>query len=78
MKGAHLLDPRTGAAAPRRDRVWALAPNAAVADALSTAFFVMTDPEITAFCAAHPEIGAAFHVTAGRLAVLGPLALPTA
>lgn len=73
VKGAHLMDPRTGAAAPRRHRVWALAPNAAVADALSTAFFVMADPEIASFCVAHPEIGAAFHRPDGSLSCVGAI-----
>jgi hypothetical protein len=34
-------------------------PGAAVADALSMAFFVMTDGEVAAFCAGHVGIGAA-------------------
>ncbi|MFZ5494896.1 MAG: FAD:protein FMN transferase [Verrucomicrobiota bacterium] len=74
VKGAHLIDPRTGRPAARTRRVWALAPNAAVSDALSTAFFIMEAPEITAFCLAHPEIGAAFPNPDGVLTRLGPLA----
>lgn len=58
VKGEHLIDPRTGLPASRTTRVWSFAPTAAVADALSTAFFVMSDPEIAAFCAARPEFGA--------------------
>lgn len=58
VKGAHLVDPRTGTAATRTQRAWALAPTAAQADALSTAFFIMTEAEVAALCAAHPTIGA--------------------
>lgn len=65
VKGAHLIDPRTGQPAPRADRTWALAQSAALSDALSTAFFVMDDTEIAAFCAAHPEIGAAIATPRG-------------
>lgn len=54
---AHLVDPRTGLlAAPRRGNVRVVAPTAAEADALSTAFCVMSDAERAAFLAAHPEI----------------------
>ena len=58
VKGSHLIDPRTGAPAPRNTRAWALAPNGAQADALSTAFFVQTESDVAALCAAHPAIGA--------------------
>lgn len=59
VKGPHLIDPRTGEPATRTARAWAFAPNAAQADALSTAFFLMNEAEIAALCAAHPQIGAA-------------------
>lgn len=58
VKGAHLVDPRTGQPARRTQRAWALAPRAAVADALSTAFFVLEEAEVAAFCAEHPHLGA--------------------
>lgn len=73
VKGAHLLDPRTGAPAPRMNRAWAFAPSAALSDALSTAFFVLSDPEVAAFCAAHPEIGAAVSSPDGALKIHGAL-----
>ncbi|MBL9190390.1 MAG: FAD:protein FMN transferase [Opitutaceae bacterium] len=73
VKGDHLIDPRTGAPAPRTTRTWALAPTAAQADALSTAFFVMPEPEIAALCAAHPQIGAALTDPAGGLTLHGAL-----
>ena len=73
VKGAHLIDPRTGGPAARTDRAWALAPGAGLADALSTAFFVLSDTEIAAFCAARPEIGAAVVTGGGRLVAHGAL-----
>jgi FAD:protein FMN transferase len=73
VKGAHVIDPRTGAAAPRLNRTWALAPSAAQSDALSTAFFVMNEAEIAAFCAEHPNIGAAVVAPGDDLIVHGAL-----
>jgi thiamine biosynthesis lipoprotein len=46
VKGRHIYDPRTGQAAQQRVRAWATAPEAAVSDALSTAFMVLTEAEI--------------------------------
>lgn len=73
VKGAHLIDPRTGAPAARTTRTWALAPNAAQADALSTAFFVMLEAEIAALCVAHPQVGAALTAPGDELIVHGAL-----
>jgi thiamine biosynthesis lipoprotein len=74
VQGAHVIDPRSGAPAPRTSRTWAAAASAAVADALSTAFFVMGETEIAEFCVAHPETGAAVGRSDGRLAIHGILA----
>jgi thiamine biosynthesis lipoprotein len=74
VQGAHLIDPRTGAPAPRTTRAWALAPTAALSDALSTAFFVLQASELAAFCTAHPSIGAACVVSDTQLAAHGTLA----
>jgi len=57
-KGNHIIDPRTGRPAQRAFRAWAAAPTAAVADALSTAFMVMDQEEIRAFCREHPQVAA--------------------
>ena len=73
VQGEHLFDPRTGAAATRTTRTWALAPTAAQADALSTAFFVMPESEIAALCAAHPQIGAALAGAGDSLVLHGAL-----
>jgi thiamine biosynthesis lipoprotein len=43
--GHHILNPRTGEAAGRINRAWALADNAAESDALSTACMVWDDAE---------------------------------
>jgi FAD:protein FMN transferase len=58
VRGLHLVDPRTGLAGSPYARVWAAAPTAAVADALSTAFFLMTEPEIRAYCDLRPQVSA--------------------
>lgn len=73
VQGAHLIDPRTRTPAPRTTRTWALAPQAALADALSTAFFVQTEPDVAALCAAHPTIGAALTGPDETLVVHGAL-----
>ena len=46
VKGAHILDPRTGRPALRQNRAWVLADTAAESDALSTACMVLTEPEL--------------------------------
>jgi len=57
IKGAHVIDPRTAKLVDMRRIIrWAVAPNAALADALSTAFMVMNRKEITAFCRHYPEV----------------------
>lgn len=54
----HILDPRTGRPAEQVISSTVLAPNAALADALATAFYVMSVEETAEFCARHAEIGA--------------------
>lgn len=46
VKGAHILDPRTGQPALRKNRAWVLADTAAESDALSTACMVLSEPEL--------------------------------
>ena len=46
VKGKHIVDPRTGQPAEERPRAWALAPTAAVSDALSTAAMVLSESEL--------------------------------
>ena len=54
VKGAHILDPRTGHPVPGPYRAWALHPCAAVADALSTAWMLLGPDEIGQACRALP------------------------
>ena len=54
----HILDPRTGWPAEGVLSVTVLAPTAARADALSTAFYVMGPRAAVAWCREHPEIAA--------------------
>jgi thiamine biosynthesis lipoprotein len=58
VRGAHIIDPRTGRPAEGKFRTWALAATAAEADALSTAFMVMADDEVADYCRLHPGIEA--------------------
>jgi thiamine biosynthesis lipoprotein len=59
VKGNHIMNPRTLQPMPvRPERVWASAPTAALSDALSTAFTVMTRQETTALCARFPDVDA--------------------
>jgi thiamine biosynthesis lipoprotein len=77
VKGPHLVDPMTQQPAWRTHRVWAAAPTAAVADALSTAFFVMSDFEVEVYCAAHQDAGAALTMEEGPLLCFGVLGIPS-
>ena len=54
----HILDPRTGWPAVGLLSSTAIAPLAATADALATAFYVMGLPAAERYCEAHPEIAA--------------------
>lgn len=58
VKGSHIIDPRAGRPAEGRFRARALAPTAALADALSTAFMIMGDGEVRSYCRRYPGISA--------------------
>jgi thiamine biosynthesis lipoprotein len=58
VKGRHILDPRTGQPAKGHLAAWASHPSAALADALSTAFMVMSTEEVKTFCDHNPEVWA--------------------
>jgi thiamine biosynthesis lipoprotein len=60
----HILDPRTGAPAEGPASVTVLAPTAAEADALSTAFYLLGIDAVAAYVTEHPEV-AAIIVAAG-------------
>jgi thiamine biosynthesis lipoprotein len=71
----HILDPRTGWPVEGMLSVTVVAPTAAAADALSTAFYVMGLDAAAEYCRAHTEIGAILvpPLTEGR--TLTPLIL---
>jgi len=52
----HIIDPRTGWPARSVLSVTAIAPTAAEADALSTAFYIMGSAAARAHCERHPEV----------------------
>lgn len=54
----HILDPRSGWPAEGVLSACAIAPTAAEADALSTAFYVMGVEATAEYCRVHPQIGA--------------------
>jgi thiamine biosynthesis lipoprotein len=54
----HILDPRTGWPAEGLYSATVIAPTAAEAEGLSTAFYVMGPEAVGEYCAARPEIGA--------------------
>jgi thiamine biosynthesis lipoprotein len=56
-KLGHLLDPRTGWPAEGIEQVSVVAPTAAEADALSTAFFVHGVEPAARFCRTRPDVG---------------------
>ena len=55
-KHGHILDPRTGRPVEGLLSVTVLAPTAALADALSTAFFVLGLEKAREYCDNHPEV----------------------
>lgn len=57
-KLGHILDPRTGWPASGIASASVLAPSAAEADALSTAFYIGGIERAERYCSAHPDIGA--------------------
>lgn len=58
QKFGHILDPRTGRPAAGIASATALAPTAAEADALATAFYVLGIAKTRLYCQTHPGIGA--------------------
>jgi len=58
LQGEHIIDPRTGRPALTHVGAWAICPSAARADALSTAFVVMSTEDVEAYCHAHDDTAA--------------------
>jgi thiamine biosynthesis lipoprotein len=76
IKGTHVMDPRTGLSAQAHLAAWASHPSAAEADALSTAFMVMTTAEVEEYCGLHPEVWALVIIDYGNCKVFNQEALP--
>jgi len=62
----HILDPRSGLPIEGLLSVSAIAPTAAEADALSTAFYVLGPQAVEDYCASHADVGAVFVCPAAR------------
>ncbi len=58
VRGAHIIDPRSARPVSGKLIAWASAPDATTADALSTAFIVMTPDETEQYCQDHPRTSA--------------------
>lgn len=58
VKGGHVLDPKTGLQAEGHKAAWASHSSAAEADALSTAFMVMSTDEVAHYCRSHTTVWA--------------------
>jgi thiamine biosynthesis lipoprotein len=58
LHGGHIVDPRTGRPADRYSATWAMAPLAALSDALSTAFMLMPPNAVRDLCAQWPGVSA--------------------
>ncbi|WP_437190866.1 FAD:protein FMN transferase [Planctomicrobium sp. SH527] len=69
----HLLDPRTGWPAEGLLSVSVIAPTATLAEALSTAFYVMGLDKAVAYCHHHLEAGAILVPPPGRGRILEPV-----
>jgi thiamine biosynthesis lipoprotein len=55
QKGQHIIDPRIAEPAENILAAWSCAPDAGTADALSTAFMIMTKEQVEQYCAEHPD-----------------------
>jgi len=56
QKGQHIINPRTGQPLAGKRAAWAIAPDAATTDAVSTAFMIMAPEEIEKYCKQHNEV----------------------
>ena len=78
VKGQHVLNPRTGRPASNHLAAWAIAPSAAMSDALSTAFMVMTTAEVNSYCRSRVEVAAlVVEKRRGLLRMLGDKVIAT-
>ena len=66
LYGPHIVDGRTSKLAQDALASWAKAPAAALSDALSTAFMVLSPDEVKRYCQKHTDTGAALLAKEGR------------
>ncbi len=57
-KGDHIINPENINILSSKKAVWAIAPDAAITDALSTAFMILSKEQVKAYCQAHPNVSA--------------------
>jgi FAD:protein FMN transferase len=72
VKGPHIKDPGMGAPAAAHLAAWASHPLAAIADALSTAFMVMTTEAVERYCREHPDVWALLITPDGQGHIFNP------
>jgi thiamine biosynthesis lipoprotein ApbE len=78
VKGKHIIDPRTGGPALGHVAAWASHPSATIADALSTAFMVMTTEEVEDYCRHYPDVWALVVRDYGDCRMFGVMPSPKA
>ena len=76
-KGPHIIDPRSGRPVKGVMASWTSAPTAATADALSTAFMVMTPGEVEDYCQGRPDSMALLVLEAGAPGAEGANIVPS-
>ena len=58
QKGPHIIDPRSAQPIKGKKAAWVCAPTAAAADALSTAFMIMSPDQVRQYCSSHSDTAA--------------------
>lgn len=57
-KGRHIIDPRIARPVEGKIAAWSVTPDAAIGDALSTAFMIMAVEDVQAYAQRHPHVAA--------------------
>lgn len=70
----HVIDPRSGWPADLMHSATVIAPTGALADALSTAFYVMGEAAVAEYCREHPDIGTLLVLPGERPGEVRPVA----
>ena len=75
LHGGHIVDPQTGRPAAQAEAAWAVALTAALSDAFSTAFMIMSPAAIAALCGRRRDVSAILRPAAAKgqeLVCFGP------